>query len=272
MRANRVQWMSRAVSATVMGAVIAFVPTAQAQGIPSDKLDIAGVRLGMTEVEVRTALQAFDASMKLGQVMGTYNYSDGANPALKTPAFLDRLEGMQGQTGRVTVYFSGPLGDVRVIGVSRTALMVNNQPTHAQFTQGLLGRYGEPSGYSTASKTTPVWESAGKPSCVRVRDHKGQSTINIGSGDFGKLLLTSGTAEKTLSFRVQAKGLMPSDLTQCGAYLSYFYAGDPVRNFDAYLYDLGAMITSERSRAAWVRQLQSEAVRTRQGQGQVPKF
>lgn len=36
---------------------------------------------------------------------------------------------------------------------------------------------------------------------------------------------------------------------------NYYYTADPVSSFEAYLYDLGTMITTERSRTAWVKQL-----------------
>ena len=150
--------------------------------------------------------------------------------------------------------------------------MVSNPPTKAQFSQSLVSKYEEPSGFSNASQSAPVWESAGKPSCVRVRDHQGQNAINLGAVDLGKMLMTNANAEQFLTSRRGnvSKGLIPADLTQYGAYLSYFFTADPVRSFDAYMYDLGAMVANERSRAAWVKQLQEDAVRKRQGEGKGP--
>jgi hypothetical protein len=245
-----------------------------AQGQSPFQAEIAGIRLGMTEAEVRAALKAFDPGLKITPVRGVFNYSDGVNPILKTPEFLDRLEGSTGNQGAsIEVYFSGPVGEVRVIGVSRRA-MVSNPPTRAQFNQSLMTKYGRPAGFSNGSQNQPVWESDEKSSCVRVRDHKGQTGINLGAGNLGKMLMTNANTEQFLTSRRAnaAKGLMPAEPTQCGAFLSYFYTTDPVSSFDANLYDLGAMVATERSRKTWVKQLQEEAVKKRQGLGKTPSL
>jgi hypothetical protein len=261
-------------SAIALVVILGSGPAAFAQGTAPEKLDVAGIRLGMTEGEVRGALKAFDPELKVAAVTGVFNYSDGVNHALKTPGFLDRLEAGKGNQGAsIKVYFSGPVGDVRAIGVSRTAFL-SGPPTRAQMLEGLVAKYGPPAGLNNASQSAPVWEAAGKPSCVRVRDYKGQVAINYGAGDVGGSMMINSSAEKSLASRrgSQSKGLMPADLAQCGAYLAYNFRGDPVRDFDAYLYDLGAMVATERSRTAWVKQFQAEAAGKRQGQGQVPKF
>jgi hypothetical protein len=265
----------KAAPAIALAALCGFVVAAMAQGTPDSKLEIAGVRLGMTEAEATAALKSFDATLKIAPVMGVFNYGDGANFTLKSPEFLDRLEGSLGSQGPVLkVFFSGPVGDVRVIGVSRNALIMQNPPTSAQFAQSLVAKYGEPAGLSRGNKSHPVWESAGRPSCVRGRDYKGQVVIDLSAG-FGESLLTNSSAEEYLVKRSgnnTAKGLIPADLTQCGAFLGYYFAGDPVTTFSAELIDFGAVIATERSRTAWVKQLQTEAVRKREGQGQTPRL
>jgi len=98
-------------------------------------MEIAGLRLGMTEAEARAALRALDPALRITPpVMGVSNYSDGVNPILKTPEFLDRLEGSKGQGASFTVYFSGPAGEVRVIGISRRAMMPNRHHSDGDFT------------------------------------------------------------------------------------------------------------------------------------------
>jgi hypothetical protein len=265
----------KTIPSIALAALCSFVVPALAQGTPGDKLEIAGVRIGMTEAEATAALKAFDATLRIAPVMGVFNYSDGANPSLKSPEFLDRLEGSLGNQGAVlTVFFSGPVGDVRVIGVSRQGLIIQNPPTSAQFTQSLLAKYGQPSGMSRGNKSHPVWEAAGQPSCIRGRDYKSQVVIDLAAG-FGASMITNSSAEDFLAKRsasTTAKGLIPPELANCGAYLGYYYSGDPVTSFSAELIDLGALVATERSRTAWVEQLQTEAVRKREGQGQTPKF
>ncbi|MCF8710129.1 hypothetical protein [Rhizorhapis sp. SPR117] len=98
-------------------------------------MEIAGLRLGMTEAEARAALRALDPALRITPVMGVSNYSDGVNPILKTAEFLDRLEGSKGHQGAsFTVYFSGPAGEVRVIGISRRAMMPNRHHSDGDFT------------------------------------------------------------------------------------------------------------------------------------------
>lgn len=261
------RYLARAAAALTMS--IFALP-----GLADTDWDIVGIKLGMTEAEVRGALKAFDPGLKLTSVMSVFNYSDGVNHILKTPEFLDRLKASQGnQPQSIEVYFSGPVGDVRVIGVSRVA-MVSSPPTRAQFEQSLATKYGPPAGLSNGSQNAPVWESAGKTSCVRVKDHRGQNAINLGAGDLGKMLMTNANAEQFLTSRRGnvSKGLLPADLTQCGAFLNYFFTGDPIRDFYAYMYDLGAMVVTERSRTAWVSNLKAEAIRKREGKGQAPKL
>jgi len=262
----------------LLSASVAFTAHAQVQapvqGTPEDKLDIAGVRIGMTEAEARAALATFDPELEIGAVMAMYNYSDGVN-LLQSPEFLDRLEGrLPGLGAAFKVYFSGPVGEVRVIGLSRSGLMMTNPPTVAQFVDSLVAKYGQPTGLSRGDKSQPVWEAAGKPSCIRARDYKSDIVINLGAGAGGSLAETA-TAEQFLAGRsanTSASGLIPADLTQCGAYLSYYWTADPVRSFTAEVYDLGAMVSTERSRTAWVDQLKEEAVRKRQAQGVAPRL
>lgn len=256
----------------LLGATIAF--TAQAQGTPEDKLDIAGIRIGMTEAEVRAALQVFDDTLRIVPVMATFNFSDGVN-MLNSPEFLDRLEGhLAGQGPVFKVYFSGPVEEVRVIGVVRAGMLLENPPSANQFIESLVSKYGQPAGVSNNNQTYPVWEAAGKPSCIRVRDYKNDVHINISAG-IGDSLAVNANAEQFLASRGgnnTARGLIPADVAQCGTYLGYFFSGDPVTTFNAEVFDLGALVKTERSRTTWVDQLEAEAVRKRQGQGQAPRL
>lgn len=258
----------------VFGALLGFSVLGHAQGIPEDRMDIAGIRVGMTEAEARAALAAFDATLEVVDVWAEFNYDDGVSYTLKSPEFLDRLEAHQGNQGAaIRVYFSGPVGDAKVIGVSRSGILPN-PPTAAQFMDGLIAKYGQPSGFSRENRTHPVWEGAGKTSCVKGRDYRNVVVIDVAAG-LGESLMNNSSAEDYLVKRGAnhtAKGLIPADPSQCGTYLAYHFFGDPVSTFGAEVYDLGAAVATERSRAAWVEQLQAEAVRKRQGEGQVPRL
>ncbi len=95
----------RQLSGAFLGAaLIGLTPlAAQAQTplqtAPSSNFEMAGIRLGMTEAEARAAIRAFDPTLRITSVMGVFNYNDGVNHALRTPEFLDRLEGADKLTG-----------------------------------------------------------------------------------------------------------------------------------------------------------------------------
>lgn len=255
----------------LLGAALAACMTpvaAQAQSTPAASFEIAGIRLGMTEAEARAAIRAFDPALRITAIMGVFNYRDGAS-MLTTPEYLDRLEAMKGNNEGIKVYFSGPVGDVRVIGVYRNALVMTNPPSAAQFAQSLIDKYGKPSGINGTNMSNIVWEEAGKPSCVKVRNGN-QTGVSV-----TPVALMNSVEEFYERRRSQPiyRGVLPANLTQCGAVIDYnFHGGDPVRTFEAEMKDLGAIVAVERSRTAWVNQLQAEAVRKRQAQGQTPRL
>ncbi|WP_337185280.1 hypothetical protein [Phenylobacterium sp.] len=272
MRRTFLRLFSGACLAAALAGLASLPAQAQAQAASASSFEIAGVRIGMTEAEARSALRAFDSSLSIRPVMAVFNYSDGVNHALRTPEFLGRLEAWKdNQRPVVKVYFSGPVGDVRVISVRRDEILVQNRPTAAQFAQDLIRKYGRPAGINGTRLHHIVWEDAGRPSCIRVRE-AGKITFRV---DSGAGMAEHSTAEAFYvgrSKEVEARGLLPADLTQCGAYVDYYLLGDPVSTFAAELNDLGAIITAERSRKAWVQQLKDAATRKRQGQGQTPRL
>jgi hypothetical protein len=86
-------------------------------------------------------------------------------------------------------------------------------------------------------------------------------------------LLFSVEEELTRRGQRMAKDLMPDDLASCGAFITYNAGGaDPVRDFTAAMYDVGAFITTERARAEWVEKLKAKALKKRESQGETPKF
>ncbi|EJI85318.1 hypothetical protein AEST_16570 [Alishewanella aestuarii B11] len=244
------------------------------QAVPAEQLDIAGIKLGMTVDEVKAAINTFDPQLQIEEVAAVFDLNDGAN-LQPSPEFLDRIEALQGNQGAVLkVFFSGPVGEVRVIGVARKGLILSNQPASAQFMQSLTARYGQPTAFNRNQKDQPVWEASGKMSCLKARDYKNEPQVNIAPG-FGESVLVNVSAEQFFSSRASnntGKGLFPKEFTDCGSYLSYFFPGDPISSFSGELMDLGAIVHTERSRQQWVEQLTAEAIQKRLSKGQVPKF
>lgn len=241
-------------------------------GLAAPDWDMAGVKLGMTEAEVKAAFVAYDPKGKISASNSSFNYSDGLN-SHRTPAFLSSMEIRVirlAQWTPIKVWFSGPDGPARVIAIARNEGNLPNPVTRAQFLQSLQAKYGPPT--AQWSNGMPYWEADGKPSCVRT---KNGDQVNF--GEFPQV--TSG--HKTLD---QAVGLLeaqqerpsgfftlPADLTSCGTFM-YYTAVDPVSLYTGGMYDVGAIVATHRARQAWVEKLRAEAVRKREGQGQAPRL
>src|SRR5690606_517518 len=146
------------------GALLALSVCA-APALAAPDWDILGVKLGMTEAEVREQFKAYEANGQVVAVNGRESDSDGVT-GLRTPDFLDTLE------LRVTrrsiqiplkVWCSGPVDEPRVIAVARAEGNLPNPVSASQFQQSLEAKYGQP---TAAAGTMPVWEEADKPSCI----------------------------------------------------------------------------------------------------------
>ena len=94
--------------ALIVGALPAL---AQNATTPAAKLDIAGVRIGMTEAEAVKAVQAFDASAKLKRNLATFPYFDGVN-SLESPEFLDQIGVTMAGSG-IGIWFASPPAEPR---------------------------------------------------------------------------------------------------------------------------------------------------------------
>lgn len=136
--------LRRLRAALVAGALVA----GSAGALASAPWDMVGVRLGMTEAEVKAAFVAYDPKGKIIASNSSFNYSDGVQ-SHRTPAFLDSLEIRVTRLAMWTpikVWFSGPEGPVRVIAIARNEGNLPNPATQAQYLQGLQAKYGAPTG------------------------------------------------------------------------------------------------------------------------------
>lgn len=247
--------------------------TAARPGLAAPDWDIVGLKLGMTESEVRAAFQTYDAKGKIIAIQSAFPYSDKVN-SFRTPPFLNSMElrvTRQSQQTPLKVWFSGPIGETRVIGIARQEYNLPNPSTAAEFEQGLQAKYGKPTGRAgSGSSSMPVWEESGKPSCVRV-------SHGISFGDFPQVT----TGQKNLDQAAAAMEAwhqrgpgqqLAADPATCGAFMYYTTNMDPLKAFTAGLYDVGAIMKTRDSRSQWVDQLEAEAIRKRQGQGQAPRL
>jgi hypothetical protein len=259
-------------------AIAALVLTAWTlPGFAAPDWDIIGIKIGMTEAQVREALMAFDPKAKITAYNATFSYHDGVSHH-QTPEFLNTIEMRVGEPSLgngIKAWFSGPIGEARVIAVARKHYDGSrNAPTLAQFEQSLQAKYKNAT--SQLDSSNPVWEEAGKPSCVRITAGPNQSRPHLGTFvSTAQTFNNPNDIENMIEKRRarESKGLLPKDLATCGAFTFYMYhRGDPVKMFTAGMFDLGAMIATERSRNAWVDKFEAEATRKRQGQGQAPRL
>lgn len=235
--------------------------------------DMVGIRLGMTEAEVLAAFRAYDPKGKISASRTSFSYNDGVS-SHRTPAFLSSMEMSVTRLSIQTplrVWFSGPVGEVRVIGVARNESNLPNPASRAQYLQGLQQKYGAPTAQWTGS--APFWQEQGKPSCIAT---KNKDQVNF--GEFPQV----STGHKNLTQAVdllqaqqQQPGsfyVFPADLESCGAFMYYTAGMDPVASFTGGMFDVGAIVATQRSRNAWVEKMKAEATRKRVGQGQAPRF
>ena len=250
-----------------------------APGFAAPDWDIIGLKLGMNEAEVTNTFQAYDPSGKIRMLQATVQYSDKIQ-SFNTPEFLSHMELQTTQgSGRnvlpktfVKVWFSGPPGEARAIAILRQEHNVANAPSGEQFLQALASKYGQPS--ATDSAGTPTWEEEGKPSCIRTAH--GISTGPFSSNLSHKSDFSDSVA--ALERRQQGSGGgtgvdLPADLASCGAFLYYLGTiNNPASHFTGAMFDVGAIVAAQRTRNAWVQQLEAEAIKKREGQAEAPRL
>lgn len=232
--------------------------------------DLLGVKLGMTEAEVRTAFQKAEPGGKILAQNSAYNYSDKIQ-TFKTPDFLSTMELSVTRLSiqrPLKVWFSGPIGEARVIAVARNESNLPSAATNAQFRQGLQGKYGTPTALEVDGRLT-LWEEQGKPSCLR-------PSGRFEMGEFGQV--TGGfkdiqrAVEMLKAIQQRPNAGLPADLGTCGTFLYYVTGMDPVQSITAGLFDVGAIMRTYRERDEWVDRLEAEAIRKREGASQAPRL
>lgn len=248
---------------------------AQTVSTPAAKLDVAGVRIGMSEAEVVKAVQAFDAGAKVKRTLASFSYYDGVN-SLQSPEFLDHI-GVMMNGSSMGVWFASPPAEPRVIAVMRRG-SVAQPPGSEQMIASLVARYGPFSARTPpvpGGRTIAHWSEEGKPQCSVDKDRKGQRIP--WSNAMGTLLQPGAVTvleqygRSRVPHLVDALGPTP-DVARCGIVLRYEWNSEPVQSFEAWLVDQGGMVASSRRSAGWVEQLKADAVRKLQGQGKAPKF
>lgn len=245
-------------------AILLFASSAPASSDGSP--DILGLKLGMTEAEVKGILSP-DKGWRSEVEQVTYNYSDGVN-VHRAPPLVNVLTA--GQTrlsahdlGVFMITFSHVPGDQRVVAIQRT-VQSRNAPAVEAAEKAVIEKYGEPAargGGVVTSATQLVWGESGRAACWR-----------------GALEASPGTTFDDLYYetleRKHARGEwdLPPSLGDCGYVLSVTMTTPIATMMDVRVVDYGAMYRSAQAAKQWVEELEAKAVQERKAREQVPRL
>lgn len=253
----------------------AWVAPALAQtATPLARMDIAGVRIGMTEAEVVKAIQAFDPSAKMtSRSVAYFPYFDGVDHR-QTPEFLDQM-GFRTEDAGIGVWFASPPSEPRVFAVVRRGSPAQ-PPSGEQMLSALTAKHGPFNVRSVPRAGGGVvvhWDEEGKAQCTVAKERNGQRVP--WSNAMGSLLPPNAVKvlEQYARQDVFREALGASrDASKCGTVLRYEWGSEPVRSFEAWLVDQGGMVAANRKSVQWVEQLKADAVLKQQSQGKAPKL
>lgn len=223
--------------------------------------DVVGVRPGMTEAEVMSALTAHRPGMRVSKRSMSFSFRDGVQQ-INTESFLHEMwvtyDDNQGRE-EFRLYFAPLPSASRVVSVSRTVAL-QAPPTQAQLSSQLTQKYGTPTvtGKSYADLNL-TWGEPGKPMCWR--SNPKATVIGDGQGDITGYLRNE-----------QAKGRVPSDFSQCGVAVAVNLVGEPVRQLVVRMTDYGSWATTQQKAKEWVERQRQDAVKARLSKGSGPKL
>jgi len=251
----------------MVGALAVVAGLAAAAPAEAEDRDIIGLRLGMAVAEVKAALTAYDPAITIDEHWQYFIYSDGINHGLQTKAFLAYIDAYRqvisgnhwGSEG-ISVFFSSPPEEARVVAVTRTLDNTPDPLTSQQFREALVAKYGAPA--SESSHEVRWLFPEGKVDCV----------LNSGSyhpthDDFLQHVFQGGIAGRMNN--PQAK-----DLSDCAAYLVYRVGTGslPASSVTALMVDVAAKAGSELAANDWVDALAEAARKARESGATAPKL
>lgn len=244
----------------------AMFPALYALETTAAPYDVLGVKLGMTESEVRTILSENDGwSHQIKQV--TFSYWDGSR-AHSTPPLVEYIDSINaGLTSdgsdSFVAWLSLTHGDQRVIAIERR-FMPRNAPSYELTERSLVEKYGQMSSrYEKGSLSGLfVWSEAGRPECWKAVLNESNPIPFDPARYF--------TYFQTLHARQEGK--LPPSLTECGYALSVQVGRPVANNILVNLVDFSAWQKSLDAANRWVAELQAKAVEERAAQQKAPRL
>jgi hypothetical protein len=256
---SKIRHLARAVG--VLGLSCYALP-----GFAAPDWDIVGIRLGMTEQEARAAIVAHSAQAQISEETLNFRFTDGARHQ-ETPRFLAtiraRVPTPSPNTEEISLEFSPPPQEQRVVGVRRGLNTYTNPPPLDRLLGSLTQKYGTPLNDTTGGSGTIrnlSWAEADKALCG------GERNFFTGANQM--------PASLQRFHQWQQQQLAPADLSQCGAQMratmNYRDGGASVTTLAIEMKDYGYLLSALVSATQWLADLEAEAKKARLDSTDIP--
>lgn len=247
-----------------------------------EKVDIVGLRLGMTLDEATEAIRKYNPELKIQPPVRKVLQYRVANETRKTEPFVSYLFAVSGkkQKDDIYVYFSLPPGEPRAIAISRMHNNFDPPILRDTYYKALTGKYGTPAATETdkqgAESRRMYWFQwhigDGKTQCVRHvpggRNVEGKfGTLASGTVERGEVLPRIMNASTGKMYDPAAKD--PSD---CAVLLTYQLNYDPLFAAIGTLIDVAGAAKSEQEMSKWIDELARKGEAEIRGSKAAPKL
>lgn len=250
-------------------AILALLFSVPLQATPG--WDIVGLRLGMTEAEILSALKAHAPDAQITTKSLKFTYNDGAQQK-ETEPFTARLDAVVRKQAMNTEVFnielSAPPLEQRAIKITRNVTNYNEPPALDRVLESITQKYGKPATtwkYGQAVVTTELaWTEAGRPVC-------GKSSKST------QLPQAVQAPDGLRWYETQRKAnTAPADGAQCSpvlrAQLATKAGGSSVSTLKFEMVDPGLAVPAMTATATWLDELEGTARKARLEGGVVPEL
>lgn len=246
------------------------------------KVDIVGLRLGMTIEEVRNAIKAYNPALQIQPpVRKVLQYQVG-NETRKTEPFVSYLFAVSGkkQKDEIYAYFSFPPSEPRVVALTRMHNQFDPPILRNHYVKALTEKYGKPD----ATEKDKHGDESRRMHWYQwhVGNGKAQCAPHIGGGrdvegKFGSLSIGQVEKREVLRRITTTPGKNqpidpPVDPATCAALLTYQLNYDPLFSATGTLIDVHGAARSEQALSDWINELVRKGEAEIRGSTSKPKL
>jgi len=237
-----------------------------------EKFDIVGLKLGMTDAQVKKALVDYGIpASDIKETRQFYGYSDGIKSDYRTQEFLSGIgasKSLQADHNEsFRILFSPPPEGGRVVAIARNIKNQTNPPTIEQYGKDLQEKYGPTISHRLTNINQWMF-GQGSMNCLDSSQ----------SGEFGLPLNTGGILEKV--FHAEGSRILTDrfrngrvkDLNECANMLQYELPRyvSLATSVTATMIDVQSWVKAQLAANAMVESLRQEAIKKREGRGTKP--